>query len=186
MNHSKDRLGKGGQGMVYRVYIQGQEDQFVDKMSYPFYDRNEAFRMINQAYNEFQIAKSITHPNIVMYKCFVHTFNAAKNKYQSHTIMEMLEGGDMVSYFKNRSITDAKDILNTARLLGSQLIEALKFLYRNKIIHRDIKPANIVFNKDHSIVKLIDLGLSMKYQNAQNIHQRVQEDEGTYRYMSPE
>jgi hypothetical protein len=50
-------------------------------MSYPFENVNEAYRNINYAFNEFQLARYIAHPNIVEYKCFVHTYDAKVNKY---------------------------------------------------------------------------------------------------------
>lgn len=39
------------------------------------------------------------------------------------------------------------------------LLLALKFLHKSKVIHRDIKPANVLLNEDCS-VKLCDYGLS--------------------------
>ena len=47
LNHSKDRLGKGGQGKVYKVQIPGFQGTYVDKVSYSILDRDEAHRKIN-------------------------------------------------------------------------------------------------------------------------------------------
>jgi serine/threonine protein kinase len=57
-------------------------------------------------------------------------------------------------------------------------------LYRNKVIHRDLKPENVLFNEDHSLVKIIDMGISSEF-DTKNDTMFVGEA-GTFRYMSPE
>jgi serine/threonine protein kinase len=116
-NLSKNKLGFGGQGMVYQIKIPGYEDKYVDKMSYPLSDRKYAHQKINGAYDEFLIAKELSHPNIVSYKWFAHIYSDSKKVYQSHTILEMLEGGDMVNYLKKYNKT--ADKLENARLFGA-------------------------------------------------------------------
>ncbi|WP_181849919.1 serine/threonine protein kinase [Thalassospira xiamenensis] len=43
--------------------------------------------------------------------------------------------------------------------LIKQLVEAVIFLDKNKLIHRDIKPANILVSDDYKKIKLLDLGV---------------------------
>ena len=62
---SNNKLGFGGQGMVYKVAILGLKEECVDKVSWSTKDRESAHRKINQAYNEFQIAKELSHPYLV-------------------------------------------------------------------------------------------------------------------------
>ena len=72
------------------------ENTFFEEIN----DVEKAFVKINQAYNEYIIAKTLSHPNIVQYKYFLHTFNKKTGCYQAHTILEMLEGGDMNEFIK--------------------------------------------------------------------------------------
>ena len=44
-------------------------------------------------------------------------------------------------------------------LIALEMIKTFKFL-NNNIVHRDISPGNIVFNENHSGMKLIDFGLA--------------------------
>ena len=48
-----------------------------------------------------------------------------------------------------------------------------------------MKPENIIFNNDHTQIKIIDMGISSKYANAYKESEDVGYA-GTYRYMSPE
>ena len=57
-------------------------------------------------------------------------------------------------------------------------------MYRNKVIHRDLKPENVLFNEDHTVVKIIDMGISSEF-NTKSDTMYVGEA-GTFRYMSPE
>ena len=73
---------------------------------------------------------------------------------------------------------------------------ALKHLHAKGICHRDIKPENIMFVDDLSDeIKLIDFGLSKRFNYIEEIHQTSQEEEsktflnslvGTPYYVAPE
>ena len=55
--------------------------------------------------------------------------------------------------------------IQTACMLGIQMIDRIKFVYSKKINHRNIKPDNFVMRlclKSH-IVYILDFGLSKKY-----------------------
>tara|TARA_B110000285_G_scaffold185814_1_gene210890 strand:- start:472 stop:861 length:390 start_codon:yes stop_codon:yes gene_type:complete len=96
-----------------------------------------------------------------------------------HNIIEKMEGNDMRDFIlKNKKAVD----INQVRDIGKQLIQAICYLQENRIIHRDLKPENILFNKEMKQIKVIDLGLSTRFE------QTAKEGEvlGTMRYMSPE
>ena len=84
-------MGKGAYGKVYLISIEGM-GTFVDKKSE--YDNiKDALKEINNAYREFKIGKKIFHAGIVDHKYFIHTYS--NKKFQSHLILEYLEGGDL-------------------------------------------------------------------------------------------
>jgi len=97
------KVGQGGQGIVYQIEIEGKTNgHYVDKMA-RFEGKSSllaAHQKINEAYNEFIMGKNLRHPHIIEYKHFVHRYDAIKNRYESHTILEMLDGKDMAEYIR--------------------------------------------------------------------------------------
>ena len=160
---------------------------FVDKQTETRNSRiHEAQRKCNEMFHEFSLAQQLNHPNIIEYKYFMHTYDQRRNIFEFHTILELLSGGDMAAYIANQIRTfDEEQRLATAKRIGLQLISGLKYLYQQKVIHRDLKPQNVIFSEDHSVVKLIDLGISSQYEINQEGHNEA-ECAGTWRYMSPE
>ena len=70
------------------------------------------------------------------------------------------------------------------KFITKQIIQGIAFLNSLNIIHKDIKPDNVLFNKDKSVVKIIDLGVSSQFDTSIGM---VEDDSGgTWRYMSPE
>ena len=65
-----------------------------------------------------------------------------------------------------------------------QIITAVLYCHQNNIVHRDIKSENILFasKKPDAMVKLIDFGISMKYEENQKIKDKI----GTILYVAPE
>ena len=132
---------------------------YVDKMRKVHNNKQLAHHVLSDMYSEFCIAKDLQHPNIVEYKYFMRTYNAATKEYEFHILMELLEGGDMDCYIREQgkamTIQQIKDI-------GSQIISGIRYLHDKKIIHQDLKPPNILFSSDYDLVKLVDLGVSHK------------------------
>jgi len=67
-----------------------------------------------------------------------------------------------------------------------KLFSAVAYLHKNGIIHRDIKPENFIFKDKtkNSEIKIIDFGLSRKYEP--NQHRRLSSMVGTPLYVAPE
>ena len=111
------KVGQGGQGIVYQIEIEGKtHGHYVDKMA-RFEGKESllaAHQKINEAYNEFIIGKNLRHQHIIEYKYFVHRYDAIKNRYESHTILEMLDGKDMAAYIRTHptSFERGIDVIN--------------------------------------------------------------------------
>ena len=129
---------------------------------------------------EFNIGKNLRHPNIIDYRYFVHEYQKEREQYHFHTLIEMVEGGDMDAYLRrpNRS-----DVIQPAKEIGAQILSGLAYLHNNRIVHRDLKPENIMFDAEQKNIKLIDLGVSTEYNEKEAENAGMA---GTYRYMSPE
>ena len=177
-----ERIGKliaGAQGEVYKCELQDVNGVFVDKTRTVKTNKELAYKVMTQMYSEFSIAKDLVHPNIVEYKYFLKDFTSDRDAYEYHLITEYLPEGDMEQYLiKNGPCQSIRLVKN----IGKQMLEALLYLHKNKIIHQDIKPSNVMFkSKEH--IKLIDLGVSSK------LDQTIVSEAagaGTLRYMPPE
>ena len=97
--------------------------------------------------------------------------------------MEIVEGKDMNAYLLDIRFGPPANIFRV-KSIGKQIISAIKYLHENHIIHQDLKPLNLVFSKDYSQIKLIDLGLS--HNSFQNFYKTRSADQGTPWYYSPE
>ena len=62
-------------------------------------------------------------------------------------------------------------------LIALEMIKTFKFLNKNNIVHRYISPGNIVFNENHSGMKLIDFGLAKDIlKNRQSLEETPEDD----------
>ena len=75
---------------------------------------------------------------------------------------------------------------NKCKVITGQILEALSFMHRLKIVHMDIKPNNIMFackRRDNFHVKLIDFGLAREVGGLGRARCGMV---GTVEFMSPE
>ena len=54
-------------------------------------------------------------------------------------------------------------VIDRVQEVGGQLISGLRYLHERKIIHQDLKPQNILFSNDYEKVKLVDFGVSTRF-----------------------
>lgn len=121
----------------------------------------------NAFFLEFELLKSLSHPNIVT----VYEMVADETEPFIFYVMEKIEGADLKQLphpMKTEAILE----------IALQLADALEELHKNGIIHRDIKPENMIW--DGQKLTLIDFGIASK-NNPKN-----KALQGTPAYMSPE
>ena len=91
----------------------------------------------------------LNHPNIIQ----IHDFGHINNFY--YLITEYLEGTTLYDMVTNTGAMQEGEVA----MVAYEVVNALEFLKKHKIVHRDIKPFNIMVNSDGD-TKLIDFGLA--------------------------
>lgn len=143
-----DRIGQGGNGLVYLAKINEKEIavkflmtdserkicRFKSEFLNTNYVRNKLCNIVNMIhYDELIIREDIIIPYIIM------------SRYSKN----------LKSYRKEKETVTEGDFIN----LVSFLFSTLNSIHRNGIIHRDIKPENILVDEEGKLV-LADFGIS--------------------------
>ena len=172
-------LGQGAMGVVY----EGRD---------PNLDRRVAIktvRVVGMAANEVaeyeqrfnteaRSAGRLQHPNIVsVYDSDTHVDAYGKTAY---IVMEFVQGEDLKHFLDQGK----RFSLEQTAFMMSDLLAALDYAHRNKIIHRDIKPANMLLTKEGRI-KLTDFGVA-RITDSGEATKTSGGTVGTLKYMSPE
>ncbi|GLC77801.1 hypothetical protein PLESTB_000955400 [Pleodorina starrii] len=109
---------------------------------------------VDQIQEEMSVLASLKHPNII--RLFdVH--------FQSNTfflVMEFAGNGSLVQFMRAHGdpVKHALDEATAARVF-LQMVSALDYCHRRRVIHRDLKPENILVD-EHNNLKIADFGLA--------------------------
>lgn len=133
--------------------------------------------------------QEIEHPAIIKY---VDSFEETGRLV---CVLELCRGGTLQDLIETQAKTlrssteDSEKFLSDqgASLLMKSILEAVSYLHYQGIVHRDLKPENILLadSEDFSSVKLIDFGLTAKYNDACPLS-LLDTHCGTTLYMAPE
>lgn len=102
--------------------------------------------------NEINVLKLVKHPNITQ------LYEVIETEDKIFIIMEYAEKGDLFDYISKKSCLSEPE----SNKYFQQIISALEYLHKLKIVHRDIKPENMMLDYKYCI-KITDFGLSKKY-----------------------
>ena len=168
-------LGKGAMGLVY----EGRD---------PNLNRRVAIKTIkvdslsDQAADEYEVrfrteahsAARLQHPNIVS------VYDSDRDGDVAFLVLEFVEGYDLKHHL------DQGEVFTLAQTLGimSDLLSALAYAHKQKIVHRDVKPANLLVQASGRI-KLADFGVA-RIQDSGDATRTQGSIVGTLKYMSPE
>ena len=164
-------IGSGGAGIVYEGKLKRANKK--QKLAFKFkFDTNKKSQEISNL-------KKIHHKNITEIYSFIRM-----SKSSSFCVLELGNHGDLEHFQKKllkRKILSETIICYFAK----QILEALEYLHKCKIIHMDIKPTNILVDSSLNI-KLTDFSVSCSY-NLFDPEDLVKFPfVGTSKYISPE
>jgi len=165
------KLGSGAFSEVFLIQDKIKENldcvKVIDKKSLNSFEGEDIM-------NEIKTLSEMDHPNIMKIKGYYETKN------HLYIISEYLPGGELF----DRIIQAKKFNELMAAKLMEQILSAISYLHKHKILHRDIKPENICFESTHpdAMIKIIDFGTSKKVVTEEKLHSRL----GTAYYIAPE
>lgn len=158
--HTATYLGK-------KVILKGLKPEF----------KNERFYQ-DLLKKEFEISRSLDHPNIVKTIDFKHIPDLG-----NCIMMEYIDGVTLKDFVERHKVAKSqsrktKDIYDK---IFNELLDAMSYFHSKQIIHRDIKPSNILITNNGNNVKIIDFGLS----DADD-YLILKQAAGTKKYAAPE
>ncbi len=175
---TKDRLGEGGFGEVFKAY-----DTFLDKWVAIKISKVKADFQELRLRNEVDILNHLpAHPNVARYEeCY--TFKTISGEHD-FAILQFYDAGNLLQVLKKHELS-----LSQKYFLLAGLLEGIRFIHSQGIIHRDLKPQNVlvVCRDNQFIPKITDFGISKKLNFAKATQfSNSLIGAGTITYSSPE
>ncbi|NJS37134.1 MAG: serine/threonine protein kinase, partial [Brachymonas sp.] len=139
---------------------------------------NEIIEYEQRFKTEARSAGRLQHPNIVsVYDSDKHVDATGQTAY---IVMEFVQGEDLKHFLD----AGKRFSLEQTAFMMADLLAALDYAHKHKIIHRDIKPANMLLTKEGRI-KLTDFGVA-RITDSGEATKTSGGTVGTLKYMSPE
>ena len=158
--HTATYLGK-------KVILKGLKPEF----------KNEIFYQ-DLLKKEFEISRSLDHPNIVKTIDFQNIPNLG-----DCIVMEYIEGLTLTEFIEGHRVIESQSrkAKNVYDKIFNELLDAMMYFHSKQITHRDLKPSNILITNNGNNVKIIDFGLS----DADD-YLILKQAAGTKKYAAPE
>lgn len=166
-------LGRGGMGVVYKVYHTKEQEYYALKILSNDEEVNPERLM--RFKREARAMAQLNHPNIV------RVYDFGNFEGQCYFTMDLIEGESVDQW-----ITKKKKVPELLALeMMIKVTEAVDYAHKKDIIHRDLKPENILIDftgepylMDFGLAKIQKLGESRLTQSGLAV--------GTPAFMSPE
>ena len=154
------QLGSGSQGEVFlsKAKLGGKEFTCVAKIRKVLNNDKLSQQVFENMFREFEIGRQLRHPSIIKNLFYVRRKNDA-NEQENAILLELMAGGNVQEYMDTLPNNKIEDI-NTLRSIVKQIVEAVVYLHKTKIVHQDLKPENILLAADLKTIKLCDFGVS--------------------------
>lgn len=160
------KLGSGGFGTIYLAEDTILKTQRALKI--PHRIGTEVEKLLQESVLQ---TKLLDHPNIVK----LLTVDIIDKTIIM--VMEYVKGIDLETLLDQENKLDIK----TSLRYFQQILSALEFAHKHRVIHRDIRPSNILIDEDNN-VKITDFGTSTLLNEKQYATTRI----GSPPYMAPE
>ncbi|EEB06750.1 PLK protein kinase Plo1 [Schizosaccharomyces japonicus yFS275] len=164
-----DCIGEGGFARCFRVkdnYGNVYAAKVIAKRSL----QNEKTKQ--KLFGEIKVHQSMNHPNIVG---FVDCFEDSTNVY---LVLELCEHRSLMDLLRKRKHLTEPEV----RFLMLQILGALKYMHKKRVIHRDLKLGNIMLDESNN-VKIGDFGLAALLVDDEERKMTIC---GTPNYIAPE
>jgi uncharacterized protein (TIGR02145 family) len=171
----KNSIGQGGMATVYLAEDNKFQTNVAIKVLNKEYVHNDNIRkrFLAEARNMFKMS----HPNIIKVTDLIDEGETVA------FVMEYIEGETLKEYLDRKGKLSDTEIKN----LFSQMLDAVGYVHKQKLVHRDIKPSNFMINREGQI-KLMDFGIAKTTDitSAEYTQTGTGVQMGTPMYMSPE
>ena len=141
-------LGLGGMGVVYKAVDKKLERTIALKLLSQDFSRNPT--ALKFFMREAQSAAQLNHPNIVT----IYDIGTFKGRH--FISMEYIDGMTLEEVQETKGKFAILEFLPIAE----QVLSAMAYAHRRKVIHRDIKPANLMLTDNNKVAKIMDFGLA--------------------------
>lgn len=162
-------IGRGSFGRV--LLVKSHLDQNLYAMKVLSKDKLLKTNQIFHTKTEREIMERVSHTFIVR----MHF--AFQSEYKLYLVTEFMQGGELFFHIQNNGPFDE----DQTRMYTCEIILALEYLHKKKIIYRDLKPENVLLGIDGHI-KITDFGLSKLYLDDDKAYTIC----GTPEYLAPE
>ncbi|MCR9294608.1 MAG: serine/threonine protein kinase [bacterium] len=165
----------GSTCQVWEAIEEGSGDRYALKVLRPDFRENKS--EVTFLKNEFEIAKTLNHPNVIkMYDLVLsgHAPFLVLELFSELNLKQALRRGpDSIAYMLDKILQEAA--------------EGLYHMHSKGFVHCDIKPDNFLVSREGE-TKVIDFTISRKIKKgiAKLISRRSRSVQGTRSYMSPE
>ena len=165
-----EQTGVGGFGTIYRaVDTNVLKRPVAVKVIMEKYANDPHF--IRRFESEAQIIANLEHPHIIPLYDFWREPNNA------YIVLRWMPGGTLLNRIENGPLP-----LDEVTHILDQLLSALSFAHKKRIIHRDISPNNILFDSEDNAV-LTDFGISTSVDARESWTGKIM---GSVNYLAPE
>ena len=141
----RQSIGAGGMAEVFEAFDRKLGERVAIKVIARQYARDAV--LLQRFYQEVQIARRITHPNI----CRIH--DLGEHQGLPYLSMEFLEGETLSKRLERGPLA-----LDTWHDCAQQLLQGLQAAHAAGIVHRDLKPSNLMLTGARLVI--LDFGLA--------------------------
>ena len=169
-----EKIGDGGMSTVWKAWdIAHQRLVAVKILDQEFASDGAEVRQFR---SEERFMEEIHHPGIVQ----AYDFDNGNGNW--YYVMEYVDGYSFADLLRRKQHVRESDCL----LICESVASALDYAWNDHgLVHCDIKPENIMINTD-GVIKLMDLGISHRYEFKEGTQDVPDHVLGTPAYISPE